>query len=148
MWERPPVWPSRELFQAWKFFRNSDLLQSHSSLAFIFVIQLIRIFAQCTAVELPCTVQNFKISGRVRKKLIQKQNFARFSFQDTQVSYAFPLLLHLQHTRHQNWSGRLHSTGIILGIWSANERRCNVVTSFLIGWAHVYNDPCSIYCWV
>ena len=36
------------------------------------------------------------------------------------------------------------NTEIILCMGSANERRCYVVTSFLIGWAHTQNDPWSI----
>ena len=34
--------------------------------------------------------------------------------------------------------------GIILGMVSANERRCYNVTSSLIGWVHTQNDPCNI----
>ena len=33
--------------------------------------------------------------------------------------------------------------GIILGMGSANERRY-IVTSSLIGWAHIQNDPCAL----
>ena len=33
--------------------------------------------------------------------------------------------------------------GIILWMRSDNERRCYIVTSSLIGWAHTQNDPCS-----
>ena len=33
------------------------------------------------------------------------------------------------------------SSGIILGMGSANERWRYIVTSFLIGWAHTQNDP-------
>ena len=33
-------------------------------------------------------------------------------------------------------------SGIILGMDSANERRCYSVTSSLIGWAQTQNDPC------
>ena len=32
-------------------------------------------------------------------------------------------------------------TGIILGMGSTNERRRYIVTSSLIGWAHIQNDP-------
>ena len=32
-------------------------------------------------------------------------------------------------------------TGINIGMGSANERRCYIVTSFLIGRAHTQNDP-------
>ena len=31
-------------------------------------------------------------------------------------------------------------TGIILGMGSSNERRCDIVTLSLIGWAHTQND--------
>ena len=33
-------------------------------------------------------------------------------------------------------------TGIILHMRLANERRRYIVTSYLIGWAHIQNDPC------
>ena len=33
------------------------------------------------------------------------------------------------------------SSGIILGMGSANERRCYIVMPPLIGWAHTQNDP-------
>ena len=33
--------------------------------------------------------------------------------------------------------------GIILGMGSANERRCYIVTSSLIGWDHTKNDHCN-----
>ena len=39
----------------------------------------------------------------------------------------------LSQTAEQN-------TGIILGIGSANERQCYIVTSPLTGWAHTQND--------
>ena len=32
-------------------------------------------------------------------------------------------------------------SGTILGMGSANERRCYIVTMPLIGWAHTKNDP-------
>ena len=31
--------------------------------------------------------------------------------------------------------------GIILGMCPANQRRCYIVTSSLIGWAHTQKDP-------
>ena len=34
------------------------------------------------------------------------------------------------------------SPGIILWVGPANERRCYIVTSSFIGWAHTQNDPC------
>ena len=42
----------------------------------------------------------------------------------------------------------LPSSEIILGMGSANERRCYIVTSSLIGWAHSHNDPCILPCQV
>ena len=33
--------------------------------------------------------------------------------------------------------------GIILYMLPANEKRCYIVTSFLIGWARTQNDPCN-----
>ena len=36
------------------------------------------------------------------------------------------------------------SAGIILYMHPANERRCYIVTSSLIGWVHTQNDPCSV----
>ena len=38
--------------------------------------------------------------------------------------------------------GLFMCVGIILGMGSANERRCYIVMSSLIGWAHTQNDPC------
>ena len=35
-------------------------------------------------------------------------------------------------------------SGIIFCMHTANERRRYIVTSFLIGWAHSQNDPCSM----
>ena len=34
----------------------------------------------------------------------------------------------------------INHAGIILGMGSANERWCYMVTSSLIGWAHIQND--------
>ena len=39
-----------------------------------------------------------------------------------------------------------HGTAwIILSMRLANGRRCYIVTSSLIGWAHTQNDPCTVY---
>ena len=47
--------------------------------------------------------------------------------------------------QHGYW--QLHtSTGIILGMGSANERWCYNVPSPLTGWAHTQNDPNSCSC--
>ena len=35
--------------------------------------------------------------------------------------------------------------GIILGMGSANERRCFIVTSSVTGWAHTQSDLCITY---
>ena len=35
----------------------------------------------------------------------------------------------------------MHLMGIILGMDSANEKWYSIVTSLLIGWAHIQNDP-------
>ena len=39
------------------------------------------------------------------------------------------------------WDIQGTDVGIILGVGSANERKCNYVTPSLIGWAHTQNDP-------
>ena len=39
--------------------------------------------------------------------------------------------------------GAYHEAWVILGIGSANERRRYNVTSSLIGWAYIQNDPCE-----
>ena len=36
-----------------------------------------------------------------------------------------------------------HKSGLILGMDSASQRRRYNVTSSLIGWAHIQNDPCQ-----
>ena len=44
----------------------------------------------------------------------------------------------------EHMSGLPKSTaGMILGMGSANERRCYIVTPSLIGWAHTQNGPCN-----
>ena len=40
------------------------------------------------------------------------------------------------------WSNT--TSGIILYMRPGNERRCYIVTPYLIGWAHTQNDPCNI----
>ena len=44
----------------------------------------------------------------------------------------------LEHTHNVSYSG------LILGVRPINERRRYFVTTFLIGWAHAWNQPC--YC--
>ena len=39
---------------------------------------------------------------------------------------------------------KIVNAGIILGVGSANERRCYIVTSSLSDWAHSQNDPCCV----
>ena len=38
--------------------------------------------------------------------------------------------------------------GLILGLLSANGRRCYKVTPSLIGWAQTYNQPCDGMSWL
>ena len=40
----------------------------------------------------------------------------------------------------------IYLPGMILGMGSANENRRYNVTSVLIGWAHIQNDPCKAVC--
>ena len=49
-----------------------------------------------------------------------------------------------------SWPVRLRMAGIILYVRSANERRCYIVTSSLLGWAHTQNDPsvCQNILWI
>ena len=51
---------------------------------------------------------------------------------------------HICVTRPQ-WVKQGPITGIILGMGSANERRCYNVMSSLIGWAHSKSDPWTTY---
>ena len=44
-----------------------------------------------------------------------------------------------------SWPYKHVNPGIILDMGSANEKRHYNVMSFLIGWAHIQNDPCNQY---
>ena len=50
--------------------------------------------------------------------------------------HIFTALLRSLCTWQHNWN-----VGIILCMRPANERRCYIVTSSLVGWAHAQNDP-------
>ena len=60
------------------------------------------------------------------------------------ISYADVLALDCAR-QLTNWPLRdLGGSGIILCMRPANERRCCNVTSSLIGWVHIQNDPWRI----
>ena len=45
-----------------------------------------------------------------------------------------------------DWCKAHHNTaGVILGLCPANERRLYFVTTFLIGWAQAWNQPCTVW---
>ena len=60
------------------------------------------------------------------------------------------LLLHCEHFYVITWLILSNIPGIILCIHPANERWRYIVTSSPIGWAHIQNNPCILYChpWV
>ena len=58
-----------------------------------------------------------------------------------------PIGSHVSHPTDISTATRLvinHNTGPILGLRPANERRCYIVTTSLIGWPQTYNQPCNI----
>ena len=66
---------------------------------------------------------------------------------DLWVPTAFPgiacLNVVLYRTYMQKKSSLCFMPGIILGMGLGNERPSYIVSSSLIGWAHIQNDPCN-----
>ena len=75
------------------------------------------------------------------------------SHHETQLPMIQVMAYHLHDTKplpepilpyHElNMYDEKYSTGLILGLRPANERRCYFVTPSLIGWAQTYNQPRS-----
>ena len=77
-------------------------------------------------------------------------------FQFTYVNPTCPRSLDHPNFSHNSWQSQIKlffmyppyscwkSTGIILCMRPANGRRCYNVTSALIGWVHIQNDPWSM----
>ena len=99
--------------------------------------------------------------GHIRLSLLRRWQSSRFDNLSVSVrvavcccSLVFLLLLaEIETERSSRWLPALSSQqvlkavrGIILCMGSANERRCYIVRSSLVDWAHAQNDPSIILC--
>ena len=94
-----------------------------------------------------CTNVDQNLWWHIRDHFVYVPSQWEMTLQCNVISHWLVTYIGWTHSRNDSCILDIMSSGLILGLRPANERRCYKVTPSLIGWAQTQNQPCELIHW-